>query len=280
MTSSKNAPERFASHIAKPAKTRDGRTPMAATTMHVRAPSVRLDESVQAWVRTRTSRQLGKFAGHIERISVRFEDVNGPRGGRGIVCRMKVALSGLPSIIVAQRGRSPRAAFDLALPATERSLRRALGRSDRERLSPDARRAQKTAARGTGADPGLRGARTPRTPQGSLIGRRVGQSRSNLLKAAARPEKTDRTVPVDTAQKRVSASDRKVGLRGTATRNTKLNQRGMTAALEDSATGKPSRKSTRRSQNRAKAAGRLGRRTRRRLTSPQARARRSAARRS
>jgi hypothetical protein len=95
------------------------------------------------------------------------------------------------------------------------------------------------------------------------------------LRAAARPEKTRRDAVVDTSLPGVSATDRKVGLRGTATRNTKLNRAGMSAALEDSATGKPSRKNTRRSQNRAKSGEQLGRRTKRRLTSPKARARRA-----
>ena len=35
-----------------------------------------------AEVRERLVRNLAKLAGHVERASVRFEDVNGPRGGR------------------------------------------------------------------------------------------------------------------------------------------------------------------------------------------------------
>ncbi|MFT3922916.1 MAG: hypothetical protein QM778_10310 [Myxococcales bacterium] len=120
--------------------------------------------------------------------------------------------------------------------------------------------------------------RPPRNPKGSLIGRRVGQGATNLARAADRPEKRRRDVPVDTSLPGVSASHRKVGAESTATRNTKVNRRGMTAALEDSATGSPSRKSTRRSQNRAKSGSKQGRRETQRLKSPQARARRASAR--
>jgi hypothetical protein len=105
---------------------------------------------------------------------------------------------------------------------------------------------------------------------GSEIGRRVGRTVGNVKRAQARPEKTRRDRPVDTSKPGVAADDRKVGDGHTARRNTKLNTRKATAALEDSANGKPSRKSTRRSTNRIKAATQLTRRTKRAVNSPKA----------
>jgi hypothetical protein len=92
---------------------------------------------------------------------------------------------------------------------------------------------------------------------------------------AERPEKTRRDVWVDTAQPGTSASDRKVGAGSTARRNTKLNVAGMTSMLEDSATGRPSRKSTRRSAGRAKRDSGLRLRQTDRANAPGTRARRS-----
>ena len=67
------------------------------------------------------------------------------------------------------------------------------------------------------------------------------------------PPKRPRNSPVDTALPGVSASDRKVGPRSTATRNASSRAaRSAPYRLEDSRTGRPSRKSTRRSANRLK----------------------------
>ena len=72
-------------------------------------------------------------------------------------------------------------------------------------------------------------------------------------KRPAAPKRPPRNVPVDTSLPGVSATDRKVGAGATATRN--ASERAGRAAmyrLEDSGTGRPSRKSTRRSANRLK----------------------------
>jgi len=120
------------------------------------------------------------------------------------------------------------------------------------------------------------GVSAPAADEGSEIGRRVGRSIGNIKRAQARPEKKNRAANVDTSKKSVAADDRRVGSGHTARRNTKLNMAGMTATLEDSATGKPSRKSTRRSANRSKP-NQLTRRTQRKVHSPESRAMRSRA---
>ncbi len=107
---------------------------------------------------------------------------------------------------------------------------------------------------------------------GSEIGRRVGHSTANVKRAAARPEKTRRDRPVDTAKPGVAADDRKAGYGHTARRNTKLNTPKAAYMLEDSTKDRPSRKSTRRASNRTKHATQLTRRTQRNVHTPEARA--------
>lgn len=78
---------------------------------------------------------------------------------------------------------------------------------------------------------------------------RYEQERSGKKKAK-QPPKRRRDWPVDTSLPGVSASDRKVGHGSTASRN--LSQRAARNAayvLEDSQTGRPSRKSTRKGAN-------------------------------
>ena len=204
-----------------------------------------LDDDQRDTVRARLGRKLENFAGHIERVSVRFEDANGPRGGVDAVCRVKVVLRALPSVVVEERDADALAALTRAAEGAGRAVRRALGRADRS----EPRAVRGAEKRGAIAPRGVTG----RDDDGSLIGRRVGRGKANLELALARPEKERRDVFVDTAAPGTSASDRRAGYGATAARNTKRNVAGMAAALEDSRT-KPSRKSTRKSKNRAKAA--------------------------
>ena len=85
-------------------------------------------------------------------------------------------------------------------------------------------------------------------------------------------KKAPRTPRVDTSLPGVSASDNKVG-RGTSARNesARVAKRGG-AALEESATGKPSRKSTRKSSGGIKRTTNLQGKATRATTAPKARA--------
>ena len=83
---------------------------------------------------------------------------------------------------------------------------------------------------------------------------RVMQQRNANPPKAKQPPKPRRDHPINTAKPGVSASNRKVGFGHSGVRNvSKRAAKKGGARLEDSATGKPSRKSTRRSANRKKA---------------------------
>jgi hypothetical protein len=96
-----------------------------------------LDEEDRVLIREKLGAKLGKFAASIERVTVRMTDANGPRGGVDRVCNVKVVLSGLPSVVVERRDASPHVVIDLALRATERAVRRSVGR---RRMKPLRRR--------------------------------------------------------------------------------------------------------------------------------------------
>jgi hypothetical protein len=103
-------------------------------------------------------------------------------------------------------------------------------------------------------------------------------------KSAQKKPRPRRDVNVDTSLPGVSATDRKAGLKNgqlsTAARNVhRAGKPNATHALEDSATGKPSRKSTRGSADHAKRDSNLRNRETRRVRSPAARQAKAAARR-
>lgn len=126
--------------IPRPAKRASTRQSPWRVTAHVRVIGTGLDDDQRAYVGRKLGMKLGKFASSIERVSVRVTDVNGPRGGVDQRCRVKVVLSGLPSVVVERRHASTEAAIDTALRATEESVRRIVGR---RRMKPLHRRISK-----------------------------------------------------------------------------------------------------------------------------------------
>lgn len=127
----------FVPKIPRAAKRSAGRAPAPFVPVHVRVLGADLSAVDRAYVRRKLGMKLGKFAEAVERVSVRVHDVNGPRGGRDQVCRVKVVLSGLPSVVYEARDAALHAAIDRALTGTERSVRQALRR---RRLKPLSRR--------------------------------------------------------------------------------------------------------------------------------------------
>ncbi|HEY8518062.1 MAG TPA: HPF/RaiA family ribosome-associated protein [Candidatus Binatia bacterium] len=240
----------FATTLPKKAKATAGRTGVSSTPVAIRS-DVDIDEALRDDVRKRLARKVGKFATHLERLSVRFLDVNGPKGGIDVVCRINATLSALPSLVVEESAADAALAFRRAADTLGRTLRRTLDRAGFS--TPRSGKAVKRApAPKSGKAAAIKSA-LMRDDDGSMIGKRVGHSAADLEDALARPEKRRRDVFVDTSKPGVSATDRSAGYGATAARNTKRNTAGMTAALEDSRT-KPSRKSTRGSTNRIKAA--------------------------
>jgi hypothetical protein len=261
----------FPARLSRSAKASRGRTGAQSTPLAIRS-RIPLDEQTRDLVRVRLGRRLARYAPHVQRATVRFEDVNGPRGGVDVACRVKIVLDGLPSIVVEKRAPQ---AIDAVVPAAEavsRALRRALQRAGH--TASRSRRPNERRESTGGAPP-----KPPqRDDQGSLICRRVGRSKANLERALARPEKLRRDAYVDTAAPGTSASDRRAGYGATAARNTRRRTSGMASALEDSRT-RPSRKSTRKSANRTRAATALELRATLRSRSPKSRAERARARR-
>ncbi|MEQ1757233.1 MAG: HPF/RaiA family ribosome-associated protein [Vicinamibacterales bacterium] len=222
---------------AKPSTATRGRTDARDIPIDVRSP-IRLAPAFLAQIRTKLVTHLDHAAPLIERATVRFEDVNGPKGGNGDMCRIELVLSGRPSVRVEHRSDSYETAFARVLPKLAQRLARV---RDKHNLSVGRQRSVTV--------------RPPRVvaPEdtGEIIGKRAGHGAKALARALERPEKQRRDAYVDTSLPGVSASDRKAGGGHSARRNTKARHAKATVALEDS-TGRPSRKSTRRGANHGK----------------------------
>lgn len=100
---------------------------------NIRVDGLALDDEDRDYIRRRLGEKLARYTKFVERVSVRLRDINGPRGGVDVQCRIKVVLSGLPSIMVEHQAAAFRPALTAALLAAEQAVRRAL---QRKRMRP------------------------------------------------------------------------------------------------------------------------------------------------
>jgi hypothetical protein len=126
-----------------PKASKGARGRAAAPPAHIRVLGVELDPDDRTYIRRKLGTKLGKFGSSIDRVSVRVEDVNGPRGGVDHEARIKVVLSDLPSVVFVQRDASLAAAIDRALAGSERAVRRAVQRKRMKSLKGGRRTGQR-----------------------------------------------------------------------------------------------------------------------------------------
>jgi hypothetical protein len=114
-------------------KRRRGRTHITETPLRIRVSGVELTPEAKDKTHALLGRRLARFGPWIERVDVRFKDVNGPaRGGPDTRCRINLTVSGRPSVFAEERALD----VDRALLRAASSVTRAMGRSvERKGLS-------------------------------------------------------------------------------------------------------------------------------------------------
>jgi hypothetical protein len=123
------------SRTSKVGKAARGRTAVSETPLAIRG-DMRLDGPAQTRARAKLGRALASMAPRIERLTVRIEDVNGPRGGADARCRMKAVIAGAPSVVIDQSAHDPEEALALATPRLRRALRELFDRQGGRMPSP------------------------------------------------------------------------------------------------------------------------------------------------
>jgi hypothetical protein len=99
----------------------------------IRSLNDRVDDASRAFIERRLLFALGRFGSRIQRVMVRLEDLNGPRGGLDKRCHIEVRMPGRGVLVVDVR--------DLELgPAVSRAAER-IARRVRDELAT--RRAQR-----------------------------------------------------------------------------------------------------------------------------------------
>jgi len=94
----------------------------------IRTRGVTEGDELRPYVERRLRFAFGRFAARVDEVIVRLTDVNGPRGGDGMRCRVEARLRGLAAVVVEDRASNLRHAIDLALARAGRSVARELAR--------------------------------------------------------------------------------------------------------------------------------------------------------
>ncbi len=126
----------FSDSLPRDLKRTVGRTETPFVPAYIRADGLTLGPEERATIRQRLGSKLGKYSNDIERVSVRISDINGPRGGVDKGCRIKVVLTGLPSVLFESQAAALKDAIDGALSGIERAVRRSVQRRAMNPLKP------------------------------------------------------------------------------------------------------------------------------------------------
>jgi len=97
--------------------------------IQIRGIGIPPTEALAAHVERRLAFALSRFSTVLERVVVRFSDLNGPRGGEDKVCQVGFTLRGLPSEVVEARDADLYTAVDQAADKAGRRAARMLERS-------------------------------------------------------------------------------------------------------------------------------------------------------
>src|SRR4051812_30396948 len=105
-----------------------GGEPPAGFQLDVRAHGFSLTDALRQYATEHVAAKLAKHARAIQLVVIRFEDVNGSKGGVDKCCRIEVLVSGSPPVVVEEVEGDLRAAMDRASDRIQKAVGRELSR--------------------------------------------------------------------------------------------------------------------------------------------------------
>ena len=111
-------------------------------TLDISTRHVPLDAPTRELIERRLAFALGRFAARVRSVTARFEDLNGPRGGVDIQCRMEAVLVPRGQVLVEVTDVTAEAAATRGAQRLARRIRTVIeARRGRRRRSPSVRAA-------------------------------------------------------------------------------------------------------------------------------------------
>lgn len=97
-----------------------------------------LTPALRAHTERRMRFALGATRPEVLRVAVRLSDDNGPRGGEDMRCRVRIAIAGVPDVVIEDAESDLYIAIDRAADRAGRTLVRRLARRSEQSRSPRA----------------------------------------------------------------------------------------------------------------------------------------------
>ena len=97
--------------------------------VELHAPDFTFPADLSRYIRAKLAAKLARFGHRLLGVMVRVKDVNGPKGGEGIVCGMEALLAHMEPVNVEERGHDLRAALDISLERFEVAVQRHIDRA-------------------------------------------------------------------------------------------------------------------------------------------------------
>lgn len=72
---------------------------------------------------------LSYYEPQVHSAELTLTDVNGPKGGKDMLCKIRLKIAGIPSILIQEKNESLRNAIDGAIRRAKQTLKRKIGRS-------------------------------------------------------------------------------------------------------------------------------------------------------
>jgi len=104
--------------------------------IHVRSRGFELTDALRAHAERRLLFAVGRFGRRLQSVTVRIDDVNGPRGGADKRCQILARLTPWGDVRVEERDGDLYAAIDRATDRLDRAVARAMERRREMRLLP------------------------------------------------------------------------------------------------------------------------------------------------
>lgn len=107
----------------------NGVNEVAALEFEFHSPDIEIPQDVVQYTQDKVNARLGKYGRRVMAAVVHIRDVNGPRGGAGVVCHVEARLAGLEPVNVEEREPDLRAAIDLAIDRLDVVVGRHVGKA-------------------------------------------------------------------------------------------------------------------------------------------------------
>ena len=95
----------------------------------IHSKQVELSSRARLAIKSRVESLLGNLQQYVERVSVSFDDVNGPRGGADKQCLIKVNLIGMQPVVSRTQEDNAQTAFSTAFAIALRGCKKRLNKS-------------------------------------------------------------------------------------------------------------------------------------------------------